>query len=63
MAESDFEILNKFGGDLKIQLRKTTISCCLSQISANVKLNRSSNTYSTQKKKICYIIIHLSLPY
>ena len=33
MAESDFEILNKFGGDLKIELRKITISSCLSQIS------------------------------
>ena len=35
MAESDFAILNKFGGDLKIQLRIKSISCWLSQISVN----------------------------
>ena len=33
MAESDFVVLKKFGGDLKIQLRLKTISCWLSQIS------------------------------
>ena len=33
MAESDFVILNKFGGDLKIQLRIKTRSWWLSQIS------------------------------
>ena len=32
MVESDFVILNKFGGDLKIQLRIKTTSCSLSQI-------------------------------
>ena len=33
MTESDFVILNKVGGDLKIQLRIKTISCWLSEIS------------------------------
>ena len=32
MAESDFVILNKFGGNLKIQLRIKTRSWWLSQI-------------------------------
>ena len=33
MAESEFAILKKFGGHLKIQLRLKTISCWLNQIS------------------------------
>ena len=32
MVESDFVILIKFGGDLKIQLRIKNTSCSLSQI-------------------------------
>ena len=45
MTESDFVILNKFGGDLKIQLRIKTRSCltksvkCLGvKIHANIVL-------------------------